>query len=205
MNICFEQMADTHQEPVMTIFNHYIATSTSAFPESLLPVQFFAMLMKKSESYPAYALRDTNTQDVIGFCSLSAYHPFSSFRSTAAITYFITPNYTGQGLGRMCLEKLEADAALMGISHLVAEISSENTGSLAFHQKHGFDAVGELKNIGSKFGRRLALYLCKRISKIEEVDAIHTGVITFDYRSFVFLLCTRLIIKQKTAVWIISK
>ena len=38
-----------------------------------------------------------------------------------------------------------------------AEISSENNGSISFHKKHGYSLVGELHDIGEKFGREFGI------------------------------------------------
>ncbi len=50
----------------------------------------------------------------------------------------------------------------MGIRHLIAEVSSENEGSLTFHQKHGFTVVGELKEIGYKLDRTFGVVLLQK-------------------------------------------
>lgn len=53
MNITFDALGTQYQSEVMEIFNHYILTSTAAFPGNSLPEPFFAMLLKKSEGgYP---------------------------------------------------------------------------------------------------------------------------------------------------------
>ena len=39
-----------------------------------------------------------NSGCIIGFCFLSAYNPFNTFKETAAVTYFITEKYTGKGI-----------------------------------------------------------------------------------------------------------
>ena len=166
MNIVFENMCEKHRTGIMKIFNYYVENGTAAFPAKALPEQFYGMLLKKSEGYPAYALVDTDKDTVIGFCQLSPYHPFSSFMKTACLTYFIDPEYTGQGLGSDCFARLARDARQMQIEHLIAEVSSENEGSISFHKKHGFAAVGELPNIGEKLGRRFGIiYMQKDISE----------------------------------------
>ncbi len=66
---------------------------------------------------------------------------------------FIDPKAVGQGLGSFCLRRLEAEALKLGIKNLLAEISSENQASLIFHQKRGFELLGEWKNIGKKKDR----------------------------------------------------
>lgn len=151
MNIIFEKLDEKHQRGVMEIFNYYIENSTAAFPAHVLPEQFYKRFMKKVEGYPAYAIIDTDDAACIGFCQLSAYSPLETFKEVACLTYFIAKEYTGKGIGAMCLTKLEEEAKYRGIRHLLAEISSENLGSIAFHQKHGFKVVGQLNNIGKKF------------------------------------------------------
>ena len=164
MNIIFEKMTLEHQKEIMGIFNFYIKSGTAAFSNKILPEPFYAMLMKKSEGYPAYAIKNTYNNCVVGFCMLSPYNPFQTFKSTACITYFIADEYTGKGLGKKCLLKLEQDASQMGITDLIAEISSENHGSIAFHKKHDFYVAGKLKNIGAKFNRKFGIvYMQKSI------------------------------------------
>ena len=161
MNIKFEVLGMQHQTDVMEIFNHYVLTSTAAFPGKPLPTPFFAMISKKSEGgYPAYAV--ICDDKIAGFCQLSPYNPFSSFASTASVTYFIAPEYTGKGVGAGCLRKLEEDGKSMNISHLIAEVSSENDVSLRFHEKNGFRKVGELSGIGSKLGHSFGITLLQK-------------------------------------------
>lgn len=162
MNIIFEKMDIKHQKEVMDIFNDYVKKGTAAFPQNPLPEQFYSMLMKKSEGYPAFVLVDEDIKKVVGFCQLSSYNPFSSFSKTACVTYFISSDYTSCGLGSKCLSILEEDAKKLGIQHLVAEISSENTGSISFHKKHGFTVCGELKDIGEKLNRKFGIIFMQK-------------------------------------------
>lgn len=165
MQIKFEKMSIEHQKSIMKILNYYIENSMAAFPAATLPEQFFLMLMEKTKGYPAYAILHSETLEVTGFCWLSAYNPFSTFKETATISYFIAQNNVGKGIGEQCLERLETDAIQMGIKHIIAEISSENQQSLRFHAKHGFKICGELKNIGNKFKRNFdVIYMQKDLS-----------------------------------------
>lgn len=162
MQIKFEKMDIKHQKSIMKIFNYYIENSTSAFPPTALPEQFFGMLLEKSKGFPAYVVIDSENDEVIGFCMLSAYNPFSTFKETATITYFISKDYVGKGIGKQCLKKLESEALKSGIQHILAEISSENQGSLNFHSKHGFKVCGTLENIGYKLDRKFdVIYMQK--------------------------------------------
>lgn len=163
MEINFEKINENHKK-IIEIFNYYIKTGTAAFPNRALPESFFPIFLEKMNNYPAYSIINSKNQEVIGFCFLNAYHEFQTFKETATVSYFIAPEYTGEGIGTKCLKKLEEDAAQIGITCLIAEISSENTQSLKFHEKHGFIIAGTLRNIGSKFQRRFdVVYMQKEL------------------------------------------
>lgn len=162
MKIQFEPMTMEHQTPIMEIFNYHIKTGTAAFPSTPLPEPFFGMLLKKAEGYPSYICKNEESGSIVGFCQLSAYSPFPTFRSAASVTYFLAEDSTEKGIGSLCLAKLEESAKAMGIRHLIAEVSSENEGSLTFHQKHGFTVVGELKEIGYKLDRTFGVVLLQK-------------------------------------------
>lgn len=152
MNIVFEKLENKHQKAVMDIFNYYVENSFAAFAESRLPDVFFEKIMEKVQNYPAYAIKDTDTGAITGFCYLSPYHSLPTFKRTAKISYFILPHYTHAGVGKMSLDKLESDAREWGIAVILAEISSKNPQSIAFHEKNGFECRGHFKQIGYKHG-----------------------------------------------------
>ncbi len=62
----------------------------------------------------------------------------------------------------MCIKKLEEEAKKRNISNLISDVSSENTGSINFHKKHGFTVIGELKDVAAKFGRNFGLVLMQK-------------------------------------------
>ena len=122
MNVIFEKMNLEHKSEVMQIFNYYILNTTSAFPQSELPEQFYNMLLEKSKGLSAYVLKESGTNMVIGFCSLNFYSPFKTFSTAATITYFIKESHTGLGLGTLALEKLEKDAVNFNIHNLTCAL-----------------------------------------------------------------------------------
>ncbi len=158
--IAFEVLELRHRQPVMAIFNDYVINTFAAFPSRPLPEPFFEKILEKSYGYPAYAVTDGPT--VIGFCFLSPYSPMDTFRETATVTYFIAPKHTSGGIGSRALERLLTDARKMGLRHIVAEISSKNEVSLAFHRKHGFEVRGTLRGIGRKHGESFDLVLMQK-------------------------------------------
>lgn len=131
----------------MTIFNHYVENSYAAYPEKKLPIEFFNFLIEKSSGYPAYAIINPINNLVVGFCSLKPFIPFSTFKETAEISYFIEPSEVGKGAGSQALNLLEAKGREIGIRQILASISSLNEQSLNFHNKNGFRECGKFKNV----------------------------------------------------------
>jgi phosphinothricin acetyltransferase len=67
--------------------------------------------------------------------------------------YFISPEHTRKGLGKSLLSTLENEARMVGMDTLLANISSRNQPSLAFHEKLGFRECGRFQRISRKFGQ----------------------------------------------------
>jgi L-amino acid N-acyltransferase YncA len=80
---------------------------------------------------------------VLGFGLLRSHDPMPAFSRTAEITIFIHPEFGGAGIiGRSLVELLADEAKRMGVSSILASISSRNDGSIAFHGKLGFRECG---------------------------------------------------------------
>jgi phosphinothricin acetyltransferase len=73
------------------------------------------------------------------------------------------PQTAKQGLGRMLLAELIAQAERAGVRKLIAVIGdSENQGSIGVHRACGFQHVGILSACGWKFERWLDVVLMER-------------------------------------------
>jgi L-amino acid N-acyltransferase YncA len=160
----FESPNPEYRDAVIAILNHYIEETTAAYREEAVGPEFFPALLEDSAAYPAYVIVGEPGREVSGFCMLEPLMPISTFSEVAEVTYFLRPDRTGRGIGSLALKRLEEDAAARGIRRLVANLSSENGDSLAFHLRRGFREYGRLRNAGRKFGRRFDLvYLEKEL------------------------------------------
>jgi phosphinothricin acetyltransferase len=80
-------------------------------------------------------------------------NPVPAFSHTSEITYFIDSDHTGKELGKTLLEFLEREGRERGITTILANISSLNTGSISFHKNNGFTECGRFKKVGKKNGQ----------------------------------------------------
>jgi len=163
MQIRIKPLTRNNQTEVVDIFNYYIENTFAAYPENKLPYKFFDNLLKMCKGYPAYTAEDEKG-NILGFGMLRAYNPFSTFSQTAEITYFIKPECTGRGIGKMMLDYLINKAKEKGITSILASISSLNEGSINFHKKNGFVECGRFREIGKKKGKTFdVIYMQKML------------------------------------------
>lgn len=150
VNCLIRSAQDKDHEAILEIFNHYIRHSFAAYPVEEVDKRFLEALKNEAVTFPIYIIE--KNQRTIGFGMMRLFLPYSSFRHTAQVSYFLRPEWTGQGLGSLLLERLIADARERGIRVLIANVSSKNESSLKFHLKHGFEECGRLCEVGEKFG-----------------------------------------------------
>jgi L-amino acid N-acyltransferase YncA len=162
-DIRFERLGAKHRNSAIAIFNHYVENSTAAYRDKRVENGFFENFTEYIDLYPGYAIVDGD-DTILGFCLLEPFMPISTFKEVAEITYFLHKDHTGTGIGTRVLGKLEEDAKAMGISKLVANISSDNDKSIRFHVRNGFVEYGRLKDAGCKFGNYFDIvYMVKEI------------------------------------------
>jgi L-amino acid N-acyltransferase YncA len=148
-----EKMTEAHRAAVIGIFNHHIENSFAAFLEKPVPPEFFDRFLEMTRGRAALVARSADHK-VVGFGLLRAYLPYDNFRRTAELSYFVMPEHTGHGIGTALLERLAAAAEVRGIDRLLAQVSSLNGQSMAFHRARGFSECGRFPGVGVKFGRR---------------------------------------------------
>lgn len=151
MKIKIREMSPEDKVPIIDIFNYYVEYSFAAYPENKADYNLYNFFLKSSEGYPTVVAQEDG--ELLGFGMLRAYDMMSVFKKTAEISYFIKPGYTGRGIGKIMLAKLLDDAKRVGITCILANISSFNNGSIRFHQQNGFIECGRFNNIGRKNGK----------------------------------------------------
>jgi len=62
-------------------------------------------------------------------------------------------HYLGHGVGRLLMQELIDSCAAAGFRQMIGYIDSDNTASLAIHDKFGFHRVGLLPGVAYRYGR----------------------------------------------------
>jgi phosphinothricin acetyltransferase len=136
---------------ITRIFNHYVRKSFAAFPDREVGRPFVHQLLEQAEDYGAYVVEEGG--EVIGFGLVRPLYPFPNLMAAGEVSYFISPGFTGRGTGTRLIGVLEESARELGMTSLVAQVSSRNRKSIRFHRKNGFSICGRIRAVGTKFGK----------------------------------------------------
>jgi L-amino acid N-acyltransferase YncA len=101
--------------------------------------------------------------EVQGYAYANHFRPRLAFRFCVEDSVYLNPQARARGLGTLLLAELMARCEAAGARQMVAVIGdSANTGSVALHQRLGFEHSGLLSQVGWKFERWLDVVLMQR-------------------------------------------
>ncbi len=100
---------------------------------------------------------------VVGYAYAGPYHLRPAYRWTLEDSIYLDPQFQGQGIGRLLMRQLLAEAEAGGFRQMVALIGdASNAASIALHVSAGFRPVGTLQSVGFKHGRWLDVVVMQR-------------------------------------------
>jgi L-amino acid N-acyltransferase YncA len=91
---------------------------------------------------------DGGSGAVLGWAALSPVSARAVYRGIGAVSIYVDPAYTRQGVGRALLDALIAASEDVGLWTLEAGIFPENRASVALHERCGFTLVGVRRRLG---------------------------------------------------------
>jgi phosphinothricin acetyltransferase len=116
---------------------------------------------KRTAGFPVLAAIDPS--GVVGFGTFGEFRSWPGYRYSVEHSVHVRADCRGRGVGRALVQALLQEAAGMQKHIMIAGIDAQNVTSVALHEKLGFQVVGELKEVGFKFGRWLDLKLMQRL------------------------------------------
>ena len=147
----FVPLTEGYAGPAREIFNRHVADGFAAYPEEPVSESFIGDLVKSAIEGSALAAVDEDGA-LLGFGFLRPYSQAAAFSHTAVTTIFLSPEWTGRGIGAAILRLMVDGASRKGITRVLAHISSRNPRSIDFHRKHGFVECGRFPGVGQKWG-----------------------------------------------------
>lgn len=143
---------------IRDIYNDAVANTTAIWNETIVELENRATWFsdRQKSGYPVLvAIAGDGT--VAGYASFGDWRAFDGYRHTVEHSVYVEKNQRGGGIGKALMLALIERAKALGKHVMVAGIEAGNTGSIRLHEKLGFTITGEMKEVGTKFGRWLDL------------------------------------------------
>lgn len=110
---------------------------------------------------------------VAGYASFGDWRAFDGYRHTVEHSVYVRSDCRGSGIGKALMMALIDRARAIGKHVMVAGITADNAASIAMHEALGFQQVGLLPQVGTKFGAWLDLaFLQLVLDERTDPDAI---------------------------------
>jgi len=146
---------------ITRIFNHAITHTTASFYGQPRTVEQRRDWLVDRE--PRYAVLVADFQQTTaGWIALDPFSEKEGYRITTEISYYVDPNFQGQGIGKSLLDHSLRIASENGFRNILAKICEDNLASLKLATQFGFHRVGTLKSIGYKFGRHYDVHIYQK-------------------------------------------
>jgi phosphinothricin acetyltransferase len=100
---------------------------------------------------------------LVGYAYAGPYRPRRAYRFSVEDSVYIDPAAQRRGLGRALLAQLIEQSEQRGFRQMIAVIGdSWHQASIELHRAAGFRMIGNIENVGFKFGRWLDSVLMQR-------------------------------------------
>ncbi len=139
---------------ITEIYNHYIVNTAVTFDlEPYTPEQRETWFGKYGPAGRHRLLVAEEAGTVLGYAATSPFAAKQAYETTVEMTIVCAPEAVGRGIGQRLYEEIFGAVRDEDIHLAVALITMPNRGSVALHERFGFEHMTVLREVGRKFGR----------------------------------------------------
>lgn len=140
-------------EAIAHIYNYYIAQTVVTFEvDEISAIEMARRIGEiQTSSFPWLVAKQNRI--VTGYAYADVWKSRSAYRFSAEVTVYLDHQYVGQGIGAKLYGALLERLRGQGIHTAIAGIALPNPGSVALHEKFGFQKSAHYKQVGFKFGQ----------------------------------------------------
>jgi L-amino acid N-acyltransferase YncA len=149
--------------PVADIFGWYAVNSVATFEEApRSDADWSALMMELDELGLPFLVAEADGA-IAGYAYAGPWRRKPAYRATVEDSIFISPQYTGRGVGRLLLTHVLTSCAAARVRQVIAVIAdSEAEASVRLHESCGFLHAGRLADVGYKHGNWISTLLMQR-------------------------------------------
>ena len=155
---------DSDIPAITAIYRHHVLHGTGTF--EIDPPSEQDMIARRADVLSRglpYLVAERDDGQIQGFSYANWFKPRPAYRFSAEDSIYVADSARGQGVGRLLLQALCAQAQAAGVRKLLAVIGdSGNAGSIGVHRAAGFSEIGIMRSMGWKFDRWLDIVLMEK-------------------------------------------
>ena len=153
-------------EGILEIVNDAILNTTAIYDYDVrtLNEQLTWFEEKQAHGFPILVAVDEKA-NVLGFGTYGDFRVKIGYKFTVEHSVYVKDGLSGKGIGKQILSELIDTAKTQKLHTMIGLIDAENVGSIAFHEKFGFEKSGVLREAGYKFEKWLDVQLMQLILK----------------------------------------
>lgn len=152
---------------MLDIYAPYITDTTYSFEYTVPTLSAFAERFQTiSKDFPWLVWEEDGK--VLGHAYGSLPFERAAYAWCGEVSIYLAPEVWGKGVGRRLYTALERLMTEQGYHLLYALVTTENAGSLAFHEKLGYRTRAEFVRCGYKHGRWLGVVWLEKWLKTDE-------------------------------------
>lgn len=137
---------------ILEIYSPYILNTAVSFEYTVPSFEEFTLRFQEiTRQFPWIVWEEGGK--VLGYAYGSLPFGRAAYRWCAASSIYLAPEAQGRGIGRKLYSTLNALLTAQGYRKSYAIITSDNPGSLRFHEKLGFRFLARFENCGIKFSK----------------------------------------------------
>jgi len=151
---------ERHAAAILEILNDAIVSSTALYDYEPRAPESMASWFKAKEAgrYPVIGAENDKGR-LLGFATYGSFRNWPAYKYTVEHSVYVHKAFRGEGVATSLMRRLITLAEQQGYHVLVGGIDQSNLGSVALHQKLGFEHAGTVRHAGFKFGNWLDLAL----------------------------------------------
>ena len=153
---------------ILAIYAPYVENTTITF-EYDVPCrrEFMQRFLDITRQFPWLVWEEDGV--VLGYAYAGAPWERAAYRWCAEVSIYLHPSIHGKGIGRQLYARLEEILQKQGYRVAYALITTENEGSVRFHERLGYSYHSTFENCGYKMGRWLGvIWLQKWLNPLGE-------------------------------------
>ena len=141
-------------QAICAIYNHFILQSAVTFEEmAITPDDMAARIDAISGPGRLPFLVAELDGAVAGYAYAAPWKARSAYRHTVESSVYIAPGFAGMGMGSRLYQALLQHLREREVHAVLAGIVLPNSASIGLHEAFGFARVGQLREVGKKFGQ----------------------------------------------------